>query len=81
VLTFDSDYRELLFARRRPASPCLVYLRLPHYRPKQSGGLRAATARRTLRGAGVLRNRGGPAPSQAALAEPGLIAWPICCHP
>lgn len=35
VLTFDRDYGELLFARRRPAPPCLVYLRLPHYRPEQ----------------------------------------------
>ena len=35
LVTFDSDYGELLFARRLPAPPALVLLREPHYQPSE----------------------------------------------
>ena len=35
LVTFDSDYGELLFGRRLPAPPALVLLREPHYLPSE----------------------------------------------
>lgn len=35
LLTFDTDYGELLFARRLPPPPALFLLREPHYRPAE----------------------------------------------
>jgi predicted nuclease of predicted toxin-antitoxin system len=35
VVTFDGDYGELLFARRYPAPPALILLRISSYRPEE----------------------------------------------
>jgi predicted nuclease of predicted toxin-antitoxin system len=35
VVTFDRDYGELLFARRRPAPPAVILFRVASYRPEE----------------------------------------------
>ena len=35
LVTFDSDYGELLFGRRMTAPPAVLLLREPHYRPAE----------------------------------------------
>lgn len=35
VVTFDRDYGELLFARRCPAPPAVILLRVASYRPEE----------------------------------------------
>lgn len=35
LVTFDRDYGELLFARRLPAPPAVILLRVPSYRPDE----------------------------------------------
>jgi predicted nuclease of predicted toxin-antitoxin system len=35
LVTFDSDYGELLYARRLPAPPAVILIREPHYRPEE----------------------------------------------
>ncbi|MGI8896352.1 MAG: DUF5615 family PIN-like protein [Casimicrobiaceae bacterium] len=38
LVTFDRDYGELVFARRLPASPAVILLRVVSYRPTDSAG-------------------------------------------
>ena len=35
LITFDRDYGELLFARRHPAPPAVILLRVESYRPEE----------------------------------------------
>lgn len=35
LLTFDTDYAELVFRRHLPAPPAVVLVREPHYRPDE----------------------------------------------
>ena len=35
LITFDSDYGELLFVRRLPSPPAVVLVREPHYSPAE----------------------------------------------
>ncbi len=38
LVTFDTDYGELLFARRLPPPPAVLLLREPHYRADEPAG-------------------------------------------
>jgi predicted nuclease of predicted toxin-antitoxin system len=42
VVTFDRDYGELVFARRGPLPPAVLYMRLRSYRPDQPGRILAS---------------------------------------
>lgn len=39
IVTFDHDYGELLFARRHPAPPAVILLRMASYRPEEPAQL------------------------------------------
>jgi predicted nuclease of predicted toxin-antitoxin system len=39
VLTFDRDYGELIYARRAPVPPAVLFMRLTSYRPEDPGHL------------------------------------------
>lgn len=39
VLTFDRDYGELIFGRRRTPPPCVIYFRLLDCRPEEAAQL------------------------------------------
>lgn len=38
IVTFDRDYGELVFARRHPAPPAILLLRVVSYRPEEPAG-------------------------------------------
>lgn len=41
ILTFDRDYGELIFARRMPTPPAVIFFRLASYRPEDPGRILA----------------------------------------